>query len=57
MKIFYRGIDSDFAEAFKKVDSKLYEEHKMSYLLEYNNYLNLYYNSDSIAKLTYTGKK
>ena len=59
MKIFYRGIDSDFAEAFKKSELyKLYEEHKDELFIGVrNNYLNLYYNSDSIAKVTYTGKE
>ena len=56
MKKIYRGIDSDFAEAFKKSELyKLYEEHKDELFIGVrNNYLNLYYNSDSIAKVTYT---
>ena len=55
-KKIYRGIDCDFAEAFKESKLyKLYEEHKDELFIGVrNNYLNLYYNSDSIAKILYT---
>jgi len=50
-----RGINIDFAEAFKQSDlNKLYEENKDELLIGVrNNYLNLYYNCDSIAKVEY----
>jgi len=50
-----RGIDADLANAFK--NSKLYElytEHPDELFLGVrDNYLNLYYNCDSIAKIAY----
>ena len=51
-----RGISKDFAEAFKKCELyTLYEKHKDElYIGVRNNYLNLYYNCDSIAKINYT---
>lgn len=51
-----RGISKDFAKAFKTSELyKLYENHKDELFLGIrNNYLNLYYNCDSIAKITYT---
>lgn len=50
-----RGIDKDFAEAFKKSELyKLYENHKDELFIGVrNDYLNLYYNCDSIAKIEY----
>ena len=55
MKKLTRGITKEFAEAFKQ--SKLYElynEHKDELFIGVrNNYLNLYYNCDSIAKIKY----
>ncbi|GAB1431635.1 hypothetical protein MASR2M29_02600 [Spirochaetota bacterium] len=50
-----RGITKDFAEAFKKSDLyKLWEEHKDELFIGVrNDYLNLYYNCDSIAKIVY----
>ena len=50
-----RGIDEDFAEAFKKCELyKLYENHKDELFIGVrNDYLNLYYNCDSIAKIEY----
>jgi len=50
-----RGINKDFADAFKQSElNKLYEEHKDELFIGVrNNYLNLYYNCDSIAKVEY----
>lgn len=50
-----RGISPDFAEAFKKCELyDLYKEHGNELFLGVrNNYLNLYYNCDSIAKIEY----
>jgi hypothetical protein len=50
-----RGISKDFAEAFKQSELyKLYGEHKDELFIGVrNNYLNLYYNCDSIAKITF----
>lgn len=50
-----RGIDKDFAEEFKKSELyKLYDNHKGELFIGVrNNYLNLYYNCDSIAKIKY----
>lgn len=50
-----RGISKDFAEAFKQSELyKLYGEHKDELFIGVrNNYLNLYYNCDSIAKIEY----
>ncbi len=55
MKKLTRGITKEFAKAFKQSKlCKLYEEHKDELFIGVrNNYLNLYYNSDSIAKITY----
>lgn len=51
-----RGISQDFAEAFKKSQLNiLYENHKDElFIAVRNNYINLYYNCDSIAKINYT---
>ena len=51
-----RGISNTFAEAFKNSDLyRFYTEHKDELLIGIrNNYLNLYYNCDSIAKIHYT---
>lgn len=51
-----RGISENFAEVFKKSElHKLYGNHKDELFLGVrNNYLNLYYNCDSIAKITCT---
>ncbi|MDD4582361.1 MAG: hypothetical protein PHH25_08345 [Bacteroidales bacterium] len=51
-----RGISNDFSEAFKKSELyKLYAKHKNELIIGVrNNYLNLYYNCDSIAKITYS---
>jgi hypothetical protein len=50
-----RGIDKEFAEVFKQSELfALYEEHKDELFLGVrNNYLNLYYNCDSVAKVEY----
>jgi hypothetical protein len=50
-----RGITKDFAEAFKQSELyKLYGKHKDELFIGVrNNYLNLYYNCDSIAKITF----
>jgi len=50
-----RGITKDFADEFKQSElNKLYEEHKDELFIGVrNNYLNLYYNCDSIAKIDY----
>lgn len=55
VKTIIRGINKDFADAFKQSDlNKLYEEHKDELFIGVrNNYLNLYYNCDSIAKVEY----
>ena len=55
-KKIMRGISKDFAEAFIKSElSRLYKKHKDELLIGVrNNYLNLYYNCDSIAKIKYT---
>lgn len=51
-----RGISSDFAKAFKKSALyPLYEQHKDELFIGIrNNYLNLYYNCDSISKIQYS---
>jgi len=48
-----RGIKKDFADAFKLSElNKLYEKHKDELFIGVrNNYLNIYYNCDSIAKI------
>lgn len=50
-----RGISKDFAKAFKQSELyKLYGEHKYELFIGVrNDYLNLYYNCDSIAKIEY----
>lgn len=50
-----RGISENFADAFKKSQLyQLYEKHKDELLIGIrNDYLNLYYNCDSIAKIEY----
>ncbi len=50
-----RGITKDFAEAFKKSELyTLWREHKDELFIGVrNDYLNLYYNCDSIAKIEY----
>jgi hypothetical protein len=50
-----RGIDVNFAEAFKECELyNLYVSHKNELFIGVrNNYLNLYYNCDSIAKIEY----
>ncbi len=50
-----RGISKDFAEAFNKSELyKLWGEHKDELFIGVrNDYLNLYYNCDSIAKIEY----
>lgn len=54
-----RGISKEFAEEFLKCDlNKLYHKHKKEIFIGVrNNYLNLYYNSDSIAKVELVKKK
>ncbi|MDO9152971.1 MAG: hypothetical protein Q7U47_04570 [Paludibacter sp.] len=51
-----RGISKDFAKAFKQSELyELYGKHKDELFIGIrNNYMNLYYNCDSIAKITYT---
>jgi hypothetical protein len=53
-----RGIDKEFAEAFKQSELfALYEKHKDELFIGVrNNYLNLYYNCDSVAKVEYKSK-
>jgi hypothetical protein len=48
-----RGIKKDFADAFRQSDlNKLYGEHNDELFIGVrNNYLNIYYNCDSIAKI------
>ena len=50
-----RGINKDFAEAFKESELyDLYKKHKDELFIGVrNDYLNLYYNCDSIAKIEY----
>lgn len=50
-----RGISKDFAEAFIECELyRLYEKHNDELLIGVrNNYLNLYYNCDSLAKIEY----
>lgn len=50
-----RGITKDLARAFKQSELyKLYKEHKNELFIGVrNNYLNLYYNCDSIAKIAF----
>lgn len=54
-----RGISEDFAKAFRQSELyKLYSEHKDELFLGVrNNYMNLYYNCDSIAKIEYKKRK
>ncbi len=51
-----RGISKDFADEFIKSDLyRFYTENKHELIIGVrNNYLNLYYNCDSIAKIKYT---
>lgn len=53
-----RGISEDFAEAFRNCElHSLYEKNKDELLIGIrNNYLNLYFNCDSIAKIEYRKK-
>ncbi|MDR0320626.1 MAG: hypothetical protein LBI28_03915 [Treponema sp.] len=50
-----RGIDEEFAKAFKQSELfTLYKKNKKELFLGVrNNYLNLYYNCDSVAKIDY----
>ena len=50
-----RGISTEFAEAFKRCELyALYQEHKDELFIGVrNDYLNLYYNCDRIAKIKY----
>jgi hypothetical protein len=50
-----RGIDEEFAEAFKQSELyTLYKNHKDELFIGVrNNYLNLYFNCDSVAKVEY----
>ena len=54
-----RGISQQFAHAFKQTDLyRLYKENENELIIGVrNNYLNLYYNCDSIATITYPHKK
>jgi hypothetical protein len=54
-----RGIDKEFAEAFKQSELfDLYEEYKDELFIGVrNNYLNLYYNCLSVAKVEYKRRK
>ena len=55
VKKITRGINKDFADAFKQCElDKLLADHKDELFIGVrNNYLNLYYNCDSIAKVEY----
>ena len=55
-KKIMRGISKNFADAFKECELyRLYEKYKDELFIGVrNNYLNLYYNCDSIAKIKYT---
>jgi len=50
-----RGISKEFAEKFRNCNlNNLYQDHRDELLIGVrNNYLNLYYNCDSIAKIEY----
>jgi hypothetical protein len=54
-----RGISKEFAEKFKKCELyELYQKHRDEIFIGVrNNYLNLYYNCDSIAKVEYNQGK
>ncbi len=54
-----RGISEEFATEFRKCKLyELYEKHKDELIIGIrNNYLNLYYNCDSIAKIEYKKTK
>ena len=58
-KKFMRGIDENFSEEFRKCS--LFELYKKNidelFIGVRNNYLNLYYNCDSIAKIEYKERK
>ena len=58
-KKIIRGISEKFADAFKESCLyKLYFDHKHDLILGVrNNYLNLYYDCDSIAKIEYKKKR
>ncbi|MDC7234224.1 MAG: hypothetical protein PQJ58_13400 [Spirochaetales bacterium] len=58
-KKIIRGISEDFAEAFKcSILYRLYREHEDEIIIGIrNDYLNMYYNSDSIAKIEYINPK
>ncbi len=51
-----RGVSKDFAKAFKESELyDLYENNRDELIVGVrNNYLNLYYNCDSVAKIKYT---
>ena len=53
-----RGISEEFAKAFTKTDLyNFYLKNKNELIIGVrNNYLSLYYNCDSIAKIKYTYK-
>jgi hypothetical protein len=55
LKKLTRGIHEDFAEAFRQSGLfTLYKKHKKELFIGVrNNYLNLYYNCDSVAKIDY----
>jgi hypothetical protein len=55
VKKLTRGIDEKFAEAFKQTElSALYKNQKEELFIGVrNNYLNIYYNCDSVAKIEY----
>jgi hypothetical protein len=59
MKKLTRGIDTEFATKFKEsILCTLYENHKDELFIGVrNDYLNIYYNCDSIAKVLYNKKK
>lgn len=58
-KKIIRGISKNFADAFKECELyKLYENNKDELLIGVrNNYLNLYYNCDSIAQIEFKKTK
>jgi len=58
-KSIMRGINDELAKAFKECELyKLYEKNKDELFIGVrNNYLNLYYNCDSIAKVKYIQPK
>lgn len=54
-----RGISQEFAQAFKQTELyRLYKENESELIIGVrNNYLNLYYNCDNIATITYPHRK